>query len=64
MTICRDACPGARAFGVLAALLVSTSLAGAQETAPPNIYGDMSLVTQDLLNVAAGDGKNFRHTNG
>jgi PQQ-dependent dehydrogenase (methanol/ethanol family) len=28
------------------------------------LYGDMSAVTQDMLNRAAGDGNNFLHTNG
>ncbi len=28
------------------------------------LYGDMGVVTQDMLNRAAGDGNNFLHTNG
>ena len=28
------------------------------------LYGDMTAVTQDMLNRAAGDGNNFLHTNG
>lgn len=28
------------------------------------LYGDMTVVTQDMLNRAAGDGNNFLHTNG
>jgi PQQ-dependent dehydrogenase (methanol/ethanol family) len=28
------------------------------------VYGDMNLVTQDMMNRAAGDGNNFLHTNG
>ena len=35
----------------------------AQETETATVYGDMSLVTQDMLNRAAGDGNNFLHTN-
>ncbi len=38
--------------------------ASAQEVKPAAKYGDMSLVTQDLLNRAGGDGNNFLHTNG
>jgi alcohol dehydrogenase (cytochrome c) len=34
------------------------------EVAPPAKYGDMSTVTQDLLNRAADDGNNFLLTNG
>jgi PQQ-dependent dehydrogenase (methanol/ethanol family) len=36
----------------------------AQETKPASKWGDMSTVTQDLLNRAGGDGNNFLHTNG
>ncbi len=36
----------------------------AQEVAGGTLYGDMSLVTQDLLDRAAADGNNFLHTNG
>ncbi len=38
--------------------------AGAQEVKRGTLYGDMGVVTQDLLNRAAGDGNNFLHTNG
>ena len=44
-------------------LMVST-MTQAQETGGGTLYGDMSLVTQDLLDRAAGDGNNFLHTNG
>ena len=52
----------------LSALAMATGLAisgtaVAQEVAPATVYGDMSVVTQDLLNRAAGDGHNFLHTN-
>ena len=35
----------------------------AQEVDSGTLYGDMLTVTQDLLNLAAGDGNNFLHTN-
>src|SRR5689334_12621758 len=46
-------------FGLLAA-----SGAQAQEVKAATKWGDMALVTQDLLNRAASDGNNFLHTNG
>ena len=36
----------------------------AQEIKSATKFGDMSAVSQDLLNRAAGDGSNFLHTNG
>ena len=36
----------------------------AQEVGGGTLYGDMSQVTQDLLDRAAADGNNFLHTNG
>ncbi|MCH8924690.1 MAG: PQQ-binding-like beta-propeller repeat protein [Proteobacteria bacterium] len=57
---------GIRAYGTLTVLglgflLVSlgTHVANAQ-----TLYGDLQVVTQDMLNRAAGDGNNFLHTNG
>jgi alcohol dehydrogenase (cytochrome c) len=47
------------AFGLLA----GTISASAQEVKAATKWGDMNLVTQDLLNRAAGDGNNFLHTN-
>ena len=44
--------------------LAGIAAASAQEVKPAAKYGDMSLVTQDLLNRAGGDGNNFLHTNG
>jgi alcohol dehydrogenase (cytochrome c) len=38
--------------------------ADAQEVKAASKWGDMALVTQDLLNRAASDGNNFLHTNG
>ena len=38
--------------------------AQAQEIKAATKFGDMSLVTQDVLNRAATDGQNFLHTNG
>ena len=53
-----------RALGAFAGLLMATSLSTAQEVGGGTLYGDMSQVTQELLNIAAGDGNNFLHTNG
>jgi len=36
----------------------------AQEVKGGTLYGDMQVVTQDMMNRAAGDGNNFLHTNG
>jgi alcohol dehydrogenase (cytochrome c) len=48
-----------------AAALVLSPLAGlAEEVDSAKVYGDMRVVTQDLLNRAAGDGNNVLHTNG
>ena len=38
--------------------------AQAQEVKSATKFGDMSAVSQDVLNRAAGDGSNFLHTNG
>jgi PQQ-dependent dehydrogenase (methanol/ethanol family) len=46
-------------LGVLFASL-NSHVANAQAA----VYGDMNLVTQDMMNRAAGDGNNFLHTNG
>jgi alcohol dehydrogenase (cytochrome c) len=52
-------------MGVAAAALMATSIpANAQEGAGGTKYGDMTTVSQDMLNRAAGDGNNFLHTNG
>ena len=49
-------------MGAAAAALMATSIsATAQEGTK---YGDMTTVSQDMLNRAAGDGNNFLHTNG
>ena len=53
---------GAVAFG-FASLAVAQS-ASAQEVKSATKYGDLSVVSQDLLSRAAGDGNNFLHTNG
>jgi PQQ-dependent dehydrogenase (methanol/ethanol family) len=49
---------------VTCAALAFVGNAGAQEVAGGPKYGDMTIVSQDLLNRAAGDGNNFLHTNG
>jgi alcohol dehydrogenase (cytochrome c) len=56
-----------RIGGTIALASAVTMLAGvawSQEVKPATKYGDMSLVTQDLLDRAANDGSNFLHTNG
>ena len=46
-------------------LMLGWSLAAqAQEVKSATKFGDMSAVSQDVLNRAAGDGSNFLHTNG
>lgn len=44
----------------------AAGVASAQEevTGGGTLYGDLQMVTQDMLNRAAGDGNNFLHTNG
>jgi alcohol dehydrogenase (cytochrome c) len=51
------------AGAILTIGLCSASMLAAQETKPASKFGDMSTVTQDLLNRAGGDGNNFLHTN-
>ncbi len=52
-------------MGATAAALMSTSIsATAQEVGGGTKYGDMTTVSQDMLNRAEGDGNNFLHTNG
>jgi PQQ-dependent dehydrogenase (methanol/ethanol family) len=53
-----------RFSGAAAGLFVLASAVNAQEVENRTLYGDMSAVSQDMLNVAAGDGNNFLHTNG
>jgi alcohol dehydrogenase (cytochrome c) len=53
---------GAVAFGFASLGVVQS--ASAQEVKSATKYGDLSVVSQDLLNRAAGDGNNFLHTNG
>jgi len=53
------------AAGAIAFLLVAAAAGLSQETSKPAPkYGDMSTVSQDLLNRAGGDGNNFLLTNG
>ncbi len=52
-------------MGAAAAALMATSIsATAQEVGAGTKYGDMTTVSQDMLNRAEGDGNNFLHTNG
>ena len=55
---------GRLAIGAAAAVLCIANPVVAQETDNTTLFGDMSTVTQDMLNFAAGDGNNFLHTNG
>ncbi len=53
-------------FAVLCGIAV-TSFAGnasAQEVQGGTLYGNMNVVTQDMLSRASGDANNFLHTNG
>jgi alcohol dehydrogenase (cytochrome c) len=61
MTVTRSAMT---MVGALALATWSFGAATAQEVKVAAKYGDMSQVTQDLLNRAAGDGNNFLLTNG
>jgi len=48
----------------LAAAMCASSPARSDEVAKATLYGDMTTVTQDLLNRAEGDANNFLMTNG
>lgn len=50
-------------FGIVAVSL-GTSQAISEETGKTTLYGDMLVVSQDMLSRAANDGNNFLHTNG
>ena len=58
-------CSAALFAGLVAGVFGSAAMptAMAQEVEGGTKYGDMTTVTQDLLNRAAGDGNNFLHTN-
>ena len=47
-----------------AVLSLTTSMVQAQEVQGGTLYGNMNLVTQDMLDRADGDANNFLHTNG
>src|SRR6516162_1131444 len=49
---------------IAGAVAMVAAIAWSQETKTAAKYGDMSLVSQDMLDRAAGDGNNFLHTNG
>jgi PQQ-dependent dehydrogenase (methanol/ethanol family) len=50
--------------GAVILTFLGLGAATSQEVKPASKYGDMTTVTQDLLNRAASDGNNFLHTNG
>ena len=60
----RSLLSGALATLAAGAFAVVASSASADETQNATKYGDLSMVSQDLLNHAGGDGNNFLHTNG
>ena len=53
-----------RTVALAGAVAMLATAAWSQEVKPATKYGDMSLVSQDLLDRAASDGNNFLHTNG
>jgi PQQ-dependent dehydrogenase (methanol/ethanol family) len=53
-----------KALTVLSLGVLFASLNSHVANAQAAVYGDMNLVTQDMMNRAAGDGNNFLHTNG
>ena len=55
---------GGLAVGAIGVLFGMSGAAGAQEVQRTTVYGDMRLVTQDMLSRAGSDGNNFLHTNG
>ena len=55
---------GGLAVGAIGVLFGMSGAASAQEVQRATVYGDMRLVTQDMLSRAASDGNNFLHTNG
>ena len=61
----------ARRGPALLAMLCGVALASfaagpssAEEVKAATLYGNMTAVTQDMLNRAGGDANNFLHTNG
>jgi alcohol dehydrogenase (cytochrome c) len=52
-----------RSVAAVTLLIGSIELSSAQEIKNASKFGDMNLVTQDLLNRAANDSNNFLHTN-
>ena len=48
----------------IASLFMATTAVAQDETGGGTLYGDMTAVTQGLLDRAANDGNNFLHTNG
>jgi alcohol dehydrogenase (cytochrome c) len=60
----RNRTTAATAAALLLTFGAAMSAARAQEVKQATKYGDMSAVSQDMLNRAAGDGNNFLHTNG
>lgn len=54
-------------YGCVAALALGAAMVApvsAQEIQRGTLYGDMSIVSQDMLDRAGSDGNNFLHTNG
>ena len=60
-----------RSFAMALGVAVCVSMSGlatdevnAEEVKKGTVFGDMNVVTQDMLNRSANDGNNFLHTNG
>ncbi len=65
MTALRNGVQGICGVAMGAALFLFPAVhANAQEVIGGTLYGDMGLVSQDMLSRAASDGNNFLHTNG
>jgi alcohol dehydrogenase (cytochrome c) len=60
----RNLTTAAAAAAFALAFAAAGGTARSQEVKQATKYGDMSAVTQDMLNRAAADGNNFLHTNG
>src|SRR5689334_9825671 len=51
-------------FAILAGSTWAASAQGKKVEKVQTLYGNMNLVTQDMMNRAESDGNNFLHTNG
>ena len=51
-------------LGSALTLILSSTTIQAQEVQGGTLFGNMDVVTQDMMDRAAGDANNFLHTNG